>query len=102
MRRLSLKGLRTLKEALEKGFSILEQGRSALDSVEMAIRVLEDDEEFNSGTGSRLQLDGVARMDAGIMDGKTLRAGAVASLKEIKNPISAARLVMEKTPHVLM
>ncbi|MCH7760381.1 isoaspartyl peptidase/L-asparaginase [candidate division TA06 bacterium] len=98
----SRRGLRTLRETLERGFSILEEGGRALDAVEETIRILEDDETFNAGRGSRLQLDGVARMDASIMEGKTLQAGAVASIQGIKNPISAARLVMEKTPHVLM
>jgi beta-aspartyl-peptidase (threonine type) len=101
-KKASPKGLKTLREALDCGYSILNRGRSSLDAVEAAIRVLEDDEEFNAGRGSRLQLDGIARMDASIMEGLTLKAGAVAALERIKNPISAAKVIMEKSPHVLL
>jgi beta-aspartyl-peptidase (threonine type) len=95
-------GSKSLRLALDSGFSILKRGGESLDAVEAAIRVLEDDEEFNAGRGSRLQLDGIARMDASIMEGKTLKAGAVAALERIKNPISAAKTIMEKSPHVLL
>jgi beta-aspartyl-peptidase (threonine type) len=98
----SPKGLKSLRLALDSGFSILKRGGESLDAVEAAIRVLEDDEEFNAGKGSRLQLDGIARMDASIMEGKTLKAGAVAALERIKNPISAAKIIMENSPHVLL
>jgi beta-aspartyl-peptidase (threonine type) len=73
-----------------------------LDAVEAMIRNLEDSTLFNAGAGSRRQLDGVQRMDASIMEGTRLRAGGVANLEGIRNPITAARLVMEKTDHVLL
>lgn len=94
--------LKILEAALQIGFSILKNGGNSLDTVETVIRLLEDSGHFNAGQGSRLQLDGRCRMDASIMEGKTLKAGAVASIENVKNPILAARLVMEKTPHVLM
>ncbi len=94
--------LKILEAALEIGFSILKKGGSSPDTVETVIRLLEDSGHFNAGQGSRLQLDGRCRMDASIMEGKTLKAGAVASIENVKNPIQVARLVMEKTPHVLM
>ena len=101
-RKANRNGLLTIQESLERGFSILKEGGGSLLAVEEAIRVLEDDDAFNAGTGSRLQLDGVARMDASIMNGRSLEAGAVASIEGIKNPISAARLILEQSPHVLM
>jgi beta-aspartyl-peptidase (threonine type) len=87
---------------LAKGYVILEQGGPALVAVERTIRVLEGSGLFNAGQGSNRQLDGVMRMDASIMDGATLKAGAVASIEGIVHPISAARLVMEETSHVLL
>jgi beta-aspartyl-peptidase (threonine type) len=87
---------------LATGYVVLEQGGSALEAVERTIRVLEGSGLFNAGQGSNRQLDGVMRMDASIMDGATLRAGAVASIEEIIHPIAAARLVMEETQHVLL
>ena len=89
-------------EALNKGCTVLEGGRSSVDAVEAAITILEDNENFNAGRGSILQLDGIARMDASIMEGEHRNAGAVAALEGIANPIKVARLVMEKTPHVLL
>jgi len=80
----------------------LRRGASALDAVEQAIRGLEDSGLFNAGLGARAQLDGVPRMDAAIMRGRDLRAGAVAALEGIRHPITAARLVMEQTDHVLI
>jgi beta-aspartyl-peptidase (threonine type) len=91
-----------LRAALHVGYHLLDRGISALTAVEHAIRVLEQSGVFNAGTGSRLQLDGVRRMDASIMEGEGLRAGAVASVEEIVHPIVAARLVMEATDHVLL
>lgn len=91
-----------LAEALRTGFRLLRRGASALDAVEAAIRVLEASGLFNAGVGAKLQLDGVRRMDASLMEGRTLRAGAVASIQEVRHPIAAARLVMEKTAHVLL
>jgi beta-aspartyl-peptidase (threonine type) len=91
-----------LAEALRLGHQRLVQGASALDVVEATIRELEASGLFNAGKGAKLQLDGVRRMDASIMEGTTLRAGAVAAIQGIRHPISAARLVMEKTAHVLL
>lgn len=90
------------KRSVEAGYKILANGGSALDAVEAAVRVMEDDEAFNAGYGSVLNLDGEVEMDASIMVGSTLQAGAVTVVKDIANPISLARLVMEKTPHVLL
>jgi L-asparaginase / beta-aspartyl-peptidase len=91
-----------LKSALTAGYEILKRGGSSVDATEAAVRVLEDDPHFNAGKGSVFTSAGTNEMDAAIMDGKTLAAGAVASLKHIKNPISLARLVMEKSGHVMM
>ncbi|MDH5626237.1 MAG: isoaspartyl peptidase/L-asparaginase, partial [Nitrospira sp.] len=88
--------------ALRVGYHLLDRGGSALTAVEHTIRVLEQSGLFNAGTGSRLQLDGVRRMDASIMEGDGLRAGAVASVEDMVHPITAARLVMEETDHVLL
>ena len=91
-----------LKEALTAGYNILKNDGKSLDAVEAAIRILEDSPLFNAGKGVVLTSEGTAEMDASIMDGKTLSAGAVAALKHVKNPISLARLVMEQSPHVMM
>ncbi len=91
-----------LAEALAAGHAVLRQGGHALIAVERAIRVLEDSGLFNAGRGSKRQLDGVQRMDASLMEGAGLRAGAVASLEGFVHPITAARLVMEETEHVLL
>jgi L-asparaginase / beta-aspartyl-peptidase len=91
-----------LERALTAGYEILKRGGSSLDATEAAVRVLEDDPNFNAGKGSVFTSAGTNEMDAAIMDGKTLAAGAVASLKHIKNPISLARLVMDKSGHVMM
>src|SRR5213594_2544674 len=91
-----------LQRALTAGYEILKRGGSSLDAVEAAVRVLEDDPHFNAGKGSVFTSAGTNEMDAAIMDGKTLAAGAVAALKHVKNPISLARLVMEKSGHVMM
>jgi L-asparaginase / beta-aspartyl-peptidase len=91
-----------LADALRAGHRALKRGASALDAVEATIRALEASGLFNAGIGSKLQLDGVRRMDASIMEGRRLRAGAVASIQGIRHPITAARLVMEETAHVLM
>src|SRR6266513_2368976 len=77
-------------------------GGAGLDATEAAVRVLEDDPHFNAGRGSVFTSAGTNEMDASIMDGKTLKAGAVGSVQHIKNPISLARLVMEKSPHVML
>jgi beta-aspartyl-peptidase (threonine type) len=91
-----------LERALSAGYEILKRGGSSLDATETAVRVLEDDPHFNAGRGSVFTSAGTNEMDASIMDGKTLRAGAVGSVKHIKNPIGLARLVMEKSPHVML
>lgn len=91
-----------LTEALDAGYKILDSGGSSLDAVVAAINVMEDSPLFNSGKGAVLTEKGVAELDASIMDGKNLMAGAVAGVRHIKNPINLARLVMEKSPHVMM
>jgi beta-aspartyl-peptidase (threonine type) len=91
-----------LGAALDAGERILKGGGSALDAVEAAARVLEDDPVFNAGRGSVLNYEGSIDLDAAIMDGATRDAGAVAGVKTIRCPISLARAVMEKTSHVLL
>lgn len=91
-----------LGEALTAGYSVLKHGGSSLDAVETAIKIMEDSPLFNAGKGAVFTHEGTNELDASIMDGKTLKAGAVASLRRIKNPISLARLVMEQSPHVMM
>ena len=91
-----------LERALTVGYEILKRGGSSLDATEAAVRVLEDDPHFNAGRGSVFTSAGTNEMDASIMDGKTLKAGAVGSVQHIKNPINLARLVMEKSPHVML
>jgi beta-aspartyl-peptidase (threonine type) len=92
----------SLADALRSGYQLLKRGAPALDAVEATIRALEASGLFNAGVGSKLQLDGARRMDASIMEGHALRAGAVASIQEVRHPITAARLVMEETAHVLL
>ena len=91
-----------LKQALEAGYAVLKQGGKSLDAVQAAIRVMEDDPLFNAGKGAVFDHEGKNELDAAIMDGSTLKAGAVAAVQHIKNPIDLARLVMDKTPHVLL
>ena len=91
-----------LADALAAGYSVLAQGGPALAAVECTISLLEQSGLFNAGRGANRQLDGVQRMDAAIMEGANLKAGAVASLEGILHPIMAARLVMEDTNHVLL
>ncbi len=91
-----------LREALAVAYAALARGVSAIEGVETAIRIMEGSGAFNAGVGSRRQLDGVARMDASIMEGRSLTAGAVASIEGIVHPITAARLVSEETSHVLL
>lgn len=91
-----------LEAALAEGHGLLMAGRPALSVVEEAICRLEESGLFNAGRGSNRQLDGICRMDASIMEGHDLRAGAVASIEGIVHPVTAARLVMEKTAHVLL
>jgi beta-aspartyl-peptidase (threonine type) len=91
-----------LKLALQTGYNMLQSGRSSLDAVEAAIHTLEDNPLFNAGKGAVFTHEGRNEMDAAIMDGKTMMAGAVAGVTVIRNPISAARAVMEKSEHVMM
>jgi len=91
-----------LGAALDAGYAILAQGGSSLDAVTAAVRTMEDDPQFNAGRGAVLDHDGDAECDAAIMDGHGPRAGAVAALRHVKNPIELARLVMEKSPHVML
>jgi len=90
------------RSALEIGWSTLSKGGSALDAVEAAIVVLEDDPVFDAGFGSHLNLDGRVECDAIVMDGATLGAGAVAGLQRIRNPIRLARAVLEHCPHMML
>jgi beta-aspartyl-peptidase (threonine type) len=91
-----------LTEALQAGYRVLSGGGSGLDAVEAAIRIMEDSPLFNAGKGAVFTSAGTNELDSSIMDGRTLAAGAVAGLKHIKNPISLARMVMERSPHVMM
>jgi beta-aspartyl-peptidase (threonine type) len=91
-----------LEAALDAGYGVLKAGGSSLDAVARAIVVLEDSPRFNAGKGAVFAHDGRNEMDAAIMDGPTLRAGAVAGVHRVKNPILLARAVMEKSPHVML
>lgn len=93
---------KALKTAVETGYRILEANGRAVDAVEAAVMFLEDDPLFNAGRGSVLNKDGQIEMDAAIMDGHTLNAGAVAMVRHIKNPISLARKIMEESHHILL
>lgn len=95
-------GLRGVKEAAKTGFDILKNGGSAVDSVVEAVAVMEDKGAFNAGYGSSLTIEKKVEMEASIMDGRTLEAGATALLHDIRNPIRLARIVMEKTDHVFV
>jgi beta-aspartyl-peptidase (threonine type) len=91
-----------LTEAMSTGYNILKNGGTSMDAVEATIKIMEDSPLFNAGKGAVFTHEGTNELDASIMDGKTLKAGAVAGVKRIKNPINLARLVMEKTWHVLL
>ncbi len=101
-RRLHHSALRGVRNAADLGFKVLDRGGLAMDAVEEAVVSLEDNPSFNAGKGSALNLRGEVECDAAIMDGKTLRGGGVALLKGVKNPVRAARIVMDKTDHVLI
>lgn len=92
----------SLEAALEAGYAVLDEGGSALDAVVAAVRILEDDSLYNAGRGAVFTSEGTNELDAAIMDGATLNAGAVAAVTRVKNPITLARLVMEESPHVFM
>lgn len=102
LRRLTPAQAACLADALVIGYAFLEQGCPAVIAVECTIGLLEQSGLFNAGLGANRQLDGVQRMDASIMEGFDLKAGAVASIEGILHPITAARLVMEETNHVLL
>ena len=89
-----------VRNALRSGYAILERGGPALDAVEAAVTVLEDDSTFDAGRGSFLTSNGRVQLDALIMDGGRMKAGGVACVERLRNPIQAARLVLEKSPHV--
>lgn len=91
-----------LSEALLAGFGVLQKGGPCLDAVVAAITLMEDSPLFNAGKGAVFTSAGTNELDSSIMDGRTLKAGAVAGLKRVKNPILLARLVMEQSPHVMM
>jgi beta-aspartyl-peptidase (threonine type) len=91
-----------LKSAIETGDKILAEGGNALDAVAQTVKLLEEDDLFNAGKGSVFNNEGKHEMDAAIMDGKTLLAGAVSGIKNIRNPILLAKAVMEKTDHVML
>ena len=91
-----------MAEALNAGYSVLEKGGTAVDAVEKTINIMENSPLFNAGKGAVLNNLGQVEMDASIMDGKNLNAGAVAGVHHIKNPISAARIIMDSSKHVLL
>jgi beta-aspartyl-peptidase (threonine type) len=91
-----------MNAALTAGYAVLEKGGTSLDAVEAAIRLMEDNSLFNAGKGAVFTSDGKNELDAAIMDGATLKAGSVAGVSTIRNPVTAARAVMEKSPHVML
>jgi beta-aspartyl-peptidase (threonine type) len=91
-----------VSRALKKGWETLKSGGSAVDAVEAAILVMEDDDTFNAGRGSFINMAGDVELDAGMMEGKALRAGAVAAVQNVKNPIRLARKIMEESDVVLL
>jgi len=95
-------GIAGVEAAAKAGYDILKQGGTALDAVETAVQSMEDNPTFNAGLGSTLTIDKRIEMEASIMDGKTLKAGAVSLLKDIKNPVHLARIIMENTDHVFV
>ncbi|XP_046994080.1 isoaspartyl peptidase/L-asparaginase isoform X1 [Schistocerca americana] len=94
--------LEGVRRAAKAGYAVLEQGGSLLDAVQAAVEVMEDDEAFNAGHGSVLNADGEVEMDAIVMEGTGLNAGAVGAIKNVSHPVYVARLVMENTSHVLL
>jgi L-asparaginase / beta-aspartyl-peptidase len=91
-----------LREALDAGFALLQAGRSSMDAVTRAVVLLEDNPLFNAGRGAVFTLDGRNELDASIMDGGTLQAGAVCGLTRIRNPVELARAVLERSEHVML
>jgi beta-aspartyl-peptidase (threonine type) len=92
----------SLAQATQAGAKVLDQGGSSLDAIEAAIHILEDDPLFNAGRGAVFTAEGKNELDAAIMDGSNLKAGAVAGVTRTRHPISLARAVMEKSPHVML
>jgi beta-aspartyl-peptidase (threonine type) len=91
-----------LSQALDAGYALLERGAPSLDAAIAAVCVLEDNPLFNAGCGAVLTRDGAAELDASVMDGRTLKAGAVTGLRHVKNPVALARRVMDHSPHVML
>jgi len=91
-----------LDKAIHAGAAVLDKGGSALDAVEATLHVLEEDPHFNAGKGAVFSREGKNEMDSSIMNGADLKAGAVAGVQRVHSPISAARAVMEKSPHVMI
>ena len=91
-----------LNTAVEAGYAILEGGGTSLDAVSAAVRILEDDPQFNAGKGAVLTHDGRVELDASIMDGRNLRAGAVTGVQHVRSPIELARRIMEQSRHVML
>ncbi|MCC2615523.1 isoaspartyl peptidase/L-asparaginase [Aestuariibacter halophilus] len=92
----------TLRQAVTAGYQVLQEGKPAMDAVIEAIQILENSSLFNAGKGAVYTYDGTHELDASLMDGATLQAGAVAGVKRVKNPILAARAVMALSPHVML
>jgi len=95
-------GIEGVKKAARTGFDVMAKGGSALDAVVEAVAVLEDEGVFNAGYGSALTIEKTVEMEASVMDGKTLRAGAAGLLRDTRNPVRLARIVMEHTDHVFV
>ncbi|HEY4877692.1 MAG TPA: isoaspartyl peptidase/L-asparaginase, partial [Candidatus Acidoferrales bacterium] len=91
-----------IRHALEAGWKILKTGGAAIDAVQAAVVVLEDDPAFDAGFGSHLNLEGRVQLDAIIMDGASLKAGAIAAVEHVKNPILLARAVLEQSEHMML
>src|ERR1700747_636037 len=92
--------LRGVNNALAAGWAVLEHGGTALDAVEEAVVIMEDDETFDAGRGSFLNRDGKVQLDAFIMEGATLRGGGVGCVERLGNPVRAARKILSDSPHV--
>jgi beta-aspartyl-peptidase (threonine type) len=91
-----------LEQAVMAGYKALQDGKTSIEAVEVALRIMEDSPLFNAGKGAVFTADGRNELDASIMDGKSLAAGAVSGVRHVKNPISLARAVMERSPHVML
>lgn len=94
--------IETLQNSLKKGYEVLSKKGSSIDAIEQAIIILEDSGYFDAGRGSVFAHNGTQEMDAAIMDGKTKRAGAIGAVRRVKNPVSGARIIMDKSKHVFM